>query len=181
MTPGAAGFFSSDGFGPQFLIGLAVLGGLWSLVKGIPKVTKAIARVDTAARQIIGDDGHKGIAERIADVEKELKPNSGTSLRDAVGRVERLAEEAKRTAEAVAEKLERAETVNAEERATRAGEDRAIHAKVDVLMNALDQYAQERYAKDEYAQLREQAYIKALKAFGLDLTSVAEALHPEDT
>ena len=44
----AAGFFTADGLGPQFLMGMAVLGGLWALIKGIPKVTKAIAEVKRA-------------------------------------------------------------------------------------------------------------------------------------
>lgn len=186
----AAGFFSSGGSGPEFLVGLAVLGGLWSLFKGVPKLTGAIARIDGAARAIVGSDDHPGVVDRIKAVESELKPNGGGSFRDVVNRVETGVLEAKGLAKTVADQL--AITQQAAQEAAQAAHDdrsrielrlqtnqRSNEQRVEALMNALDGYAQERYAKDEYQALREVAYVRALKAMGLDLTDIATELDEE--
>lgn len=182
----SAGFFASDGIGPQVIVALAVLGGLWALIRGIPKATGGISRADQAFRAILGDDKTPGMSDRLASVEKELKPNGGSSLRDdlttvkrGVAEANRVGQEAKEAAEGVAARLEASNQTAAAERSTAMSEIRAAHVKVDALMRALDQYAQERWAKDEYARIREAAYIRALKSFGLDLTAVAEALGSE--
>lgn len=89
------------GFGPidQIAIWCAVLaaiaGGaalLWRLLRGIRAL---INRVDQFLEDWIGVPdrpgvpGRRGVMERLEWVEHELKPNSGTSLRDAVNRVEK--------------------------------------------------------------------------------------------
>lgn len=169
MFIATAGFFSPEGKGPEFLLALAVLGGAWTFVKAIPKVTGGIARADRAVRQIVGDDDTPGLGERISKVEAELKPNGGGSMRDALNRVERGVDDAKNVATNVEAKLMVSQQTQAIERAKIADDIRRSLAAVDVLMGALDQYA-----KDTHS--REVAYVKALKHFNIDLTDVAEHL-----
>jgi hypothetical protein len=171
---------SPDGPGPKILLALAVVGGLWQAVKQVPKIVRVLARVDTAARQIIGDEDHPGINERLKKVELELRPNGGGSMRDAVHRVEQHALDAKAAAATVADELRRATENNMAAQSSIAADVRANHVRVEALMRALDQYAQERWQKDEYAAIRERAYVRALKKFGLDLTAVAESLESEE-
>lgn len=83
------------------LAGAAVavaLGLLWRLTRGVRRIT---GRVDEFVDDWNGREGRPGVAgragvmerlsgieDRLARVEHELHPNSGTSLRDAVDRVD---------------------------------------------------------------------------------------------
>ena len=79
-------FFTSSGAGPEVLIGLAVFGGIVSLFRGLPKVTRAIATFDKAARVIVGDGDRPDITARFDNIEKQL--NGGGMITPALGRLE---------------------------------------------------------------------------------------------
>lgn len=82
---------------------VAALGLLWRLTRGVRRV---VTRVDEFADDWNGVPARPGVPERLgvmdrldriegrlARVEHELHPNSGTSLRDAVDRVDRRTEQ----------------------------------------------------------------------------------------
>lgn len=175
----ASGFFSVDGAGPEILVGIAILGGLLTLFKAVPKVTGMIARVDIAVRQIVGDEHQPGISDRLKTVEAELKPNGGGSMRDAVNRVEKgmgaaadVAAEAKIAADHVAAKLVLSEEQAKRERTRISTELKEGRGMMHALLNSLDEFAQDVHTK-------EIAVLRAFKGIGIDLTDIGDALVEE--
>lgn len=165
--------------GEAILAGAAMLGGLALLLRKIAALTrKAVHAFD----EILGGPGQTGLVEEIRmlktsqdAIKKELHPNGGSTLRDAVARVEAamldvkgMAVDAKRVAlEAATEtghlqsQLSDADSKGGSQRAALAAEFQSLSLTVSDFI--IDQ------------RQREVAYLLALRTdHGVDLTGVAD-------
>lgn len=180
-----AGFFSTNGAGPQVLVGAGILGLLWTIIfKVVPKTSDNVVLLRRAAKVIVGDDDQPDIGMRFGNIEArtesieaQIKPKNGEgTIREGVNRLEKavmtardVAEEAKAAADQVAAELVLSNEQAARERARISKELREGRGMITALLNALDEFAATNHQK-------EIAYIRALKALGIDLTEVADRL-----
>jgi ribosomal protein S20 len=173
-----AGFFSTNGAGPQVLVGAGIMGLLWTIVfKVVPKTSENVVLIKRAANVIVGDDDQPDIGTRVGSIEAQIKPKNGEgTIREGVNRLEKavttaksVAEEAKAAADQVAAELILSNEQAARERARLSQELKEGRGLITVLLNTLDDFAATNHQK-------EIAYIRALKALGIDLTEVADRL-----
>lgn len=114
-----------------------------------------------------------GMIARLQAVEHEVRPNGNTSMHDAIRRMEAqlastaaLATDAAAASEAMRMRVAESEARNAE------GRGRIIGQVGDL--------AREVARRDRDADAKEAAYVRALKAVGIDLTNVTRELDRED-
>jgi hypothetical protein len=67
----------------------ALCGALFTIAKAVRAAIRVGRKVDRLATQLLGDDETPSLDARLSNIEHELHPNSGSSMRDAVDRTER--------------------------------------------------------------------------------------------
>ena len=66
----------------------AVCAGLFTIAKAARAAVRVGRKLDRLATQLLGDDETPSLDQRLSNIEHELHPNSGGSMRDAVDRTE---------------------------------------------------------------------------------------------
>lgn len=121
----------------------------------------------------------EALAATVDTLRKEVHPNHGKHLGEAVHEIKEMAESAAQKAADVAAEMEGLSAdvgrfhSDARERADVAGrERRGVQESLNVLLLALSDFADERHK-------RENAYVGALARLGIDLTNVTQELELE--
>lgn len=150
------------------------------------KFWRGMRRTVRLADDILGTPARPGVLSRLETItttvdvlRKEVHPNNGKSLGEAVNEIRVMATEARQKAATAASEVEGLATTvarfhhDARERADVAGrERRGVQESLNVLLRALSEFADERHQ-------RENAYVRALARLGIDLTKVTAELELE--
>lgn len=152
------------------------------------KVWQGMRRAVRLSDDILGTPSRPGVLSRLETLSstvdtlrKEVHPNHGTSLGEAVHEIRLMAEAAaQKAADAASEAEGLSGSVarfhhDSRARADVAGrERRGVQETLDVLLRSLAEYAQEGHQK-------ERAYVAALQHLGIDLTHVTAELDDQES
>ena len=182
------------GRGEALLALVALLTGLgllarkaWGGVRNMARfINETMPRIHRALDDVIGDDDRPGLVDRLGVLEdnqttikRELFPNGGGSLRDAVTRtgeaVARLEVEVEAAKERAAEAVDETAQLNAVLGRMHAKGQADLAQAQGSLDAVLDAFMQDR--REQYRT--KTAYVEALQDLGLDLTHVTRELEAD--